>query len=172
MSGRRGFSLLEILVVMAGMSMVLGVCISLIYGLLRMERSGRAILAEGQVTARMARDFRRDLRAAQSVDLGSVASGQARQAVLRLPGKRTVEYRAEKRQVIRTVSEENEIRGREVYRLNRSGRAHFDREKGSTSTIVRLVVDSAPGSAGSGTEASCVIEAILGRDARFLKETE
>lgn len=167
MKARRGYSLLEMLVVMAGMSMVLGVCVSLIFTLLRMDRTGRALMAEGNVTARLSRDLRRDVRAAHDVALASHAAAPARQAVLRLTGPRRVEYRVEPSQVIRTLSESGAVQSREVYRLKHTGQTHFELDRAPPSTVVRLVLETGAGAAGSAAQAPWIVESVVGRDGRF-----
>jgi len=77
--------------VIAGVTTILGLCGTLMHAMLRLDRSGRASLTDATNTARLARQFRSDVRAAVAAERAG-ASGLD----LTFPGGSSVSYRVDR----------------------------------------------------------------------------
>ena len=64
MTGRRGMTLIELLVAMAVASTILGVAVGLVYTLLEADRAAQRQVRFSNASARLSEQFRRDVRAA------------------------------------------------------------------------------------------------------------
>ncbi len=165
---RRGFSLVEMVVVISAMAVILGMCVGLIHALLTLDRIGRAHLAEVAARGRLARQFRQDVRAASRAE--PVRDRDGRAAALRLdrPDGPPVEYRAGPGRLDRDERPAGDapVR-RETFRLRATGAARFEVRDEQGDTFVGLLVPdgSAFGPAGGPRESR--IEALLGRDRRL-----
>jgi len=86
---RRGVSLVELTVAMAGVSTVITSTALLVHGAMRAHSSSRRFFDDERTSVRLARHFRADAHAATD------ALAQARESIVsfRLPGGRSVEYR-------------------------------------------------------------------------------
>ena len=65
---RRGYALIEVMVVITITAVMLGLCAGMIHLLMRLDRSGRSTAEEAADLARLARDFRADAHASSPVD--------------------------------------------------------------------------------------------------------
>src|SRR5437870_8736693 len=74
MTRRRGISLIEVLVVIHGTAILLGLAVYLIEALVSSERLGQAELLEARRLANLSDEFRRDVRAARQADRVAVES--------------------------------------------------------------------------------------------------
>lgn len=66
MKARRGYSLVELLVVISSLAVVMGICVAILHSLLKLDRVGRAHLAQAMTRDRLAHQFRKDVHAAQT----------------------------------------------------------------------------------------------------------
>jgi hypothetical protein len=85
---RRGVSLVELMVAMAGVSLVVTSTAMVIHGAMRAHTASRRFFDDERTSVRLARHFRTDAHAATG------AQAQARGSIVsfRLPGGRSVEY--------------------------------------------------------------------------------
>ncbi len=116
MRRRRGYSLIETLLVISAMAVVFGLCASMIHGLLRLDRAGRARLNEAATLSRLARQFRQDVRAA-STSRSSGKDDPRQELVLSVPPDRAIEYRWSKGRVLRAERAPGRADRHETYRL-------------------------------------------------------
>ncbi len=138
--GRRGFSLVEMLAVMATLSLVLGLCVALLEMLLRLNASGREHIENEAAIARMSRVFREDVR-----DAGEIArcplGGQSTALSLVVPGGDLVEYQVIKDALVRKEWRRDEILAQERFRLPASSYGRFERHGENEQAVVSLVID-------------------------------
>jgi len=96
--GRRGISLVELLVAMAGVSVVVTTTAMLLHGGMRAQSEARRFLDEERGSARLARAFRADIHAAIAASAGGRPAGDGPAAdgglvSLRLPDGGRIDYR-------------------------------------------------------------------------------
>jgi prepilin-type N-terminal cleavage/methylation domain-containing protein len=165
---RRGYTLIEMIVVMSAMAVILGMCVGLIQALLKLDRIGRAHLAEVTARGRLARQFRQDVRAASRAE--PVRDRDGRAAALRLdrPDGPSVEYRAGPGRLDRDERPEGDAPARrETFRLRATGAPRFEvRDDGGDAFVGLLVPDWTAFEPAGGPRESR-IEALLGRDRRL-----
>jgi len=149
---RGGFTLVEMLAAISTGVILLGLATMLIAALVKLDKAGRARLAEESHLDRLARAFRADVHA--PTGLGPGAGPAA--LTLTLPEGRAVAYRAVAGAVIR-VRVVGADRREDRYPLPARSTARFDPGRDA----VGLFVDRAPGRAGLR------IDAVLGSDHRF-----
>ena len=161
---RRGYSLVEMLVVMTCLSVLLAISTMLIRTLIRAEASGRREVDEHLGLSRLAEAFRRDVHAA----VEAKRTAEKATAGLDLVGPDgTVRYRLDGDDaVIRSLGER-----RELYRIRRGTAAAFavDPLDGRTFAAMSLRPTSGADSA-NGPLRPVRIRAELGRDRREGRE--
>ncbi|MGC1273828.1 MAG: hypothetical protein WBC44_08990 [Planctomycetaceae bacterium] len=110
---RTGKTLIEMLVVMVGLTAVLVAAGQLFHRLSQAERLVRGSAAVGRSEMRLARDFREDVRAATSVEPIENEAGHGLRLVV---SEGTIEYVAQAESVLRTTAGQSR-QHREGYRL-------------------------------------------------------
>ncbi len=113
-AARRGFSLVELAVVISIMSLLLGMIAVLLQGMLQTQRAGIRQVAVGQSLMRLSAQFREDVHAADSTETEG-------ESTIRLvsQGGRTVTYRVDEDQLLREsqVADSQVNAQREAFRL-------------------------------------------------------
>ncbi len=109
---RRGYALIEMVLVISLTALLLSLCAGMIHLLLKLDRAGRSTASEAADLARLARDFRADAHASQADPDGR----SAEKLTLAGAGGRTVEYLVRPRDLLRTVREGDKVRAFETYR--------------------------------------------------------
>jgi type II secretory pathway pseudopilin PulG len=115
-SPRRGYSLIEMLAVIICLTMLLGVGTATLQGLVRLDRSARAVREENRIVDRLAQTFRADVHRAYQR-----GAGPDQTLVLRLRPDETVEYRADGASVLVTRRRGDEPPRTERFRLPSRG---------------------------------------------------
>jgi prepilin-type N-terminal cleavage/methylation domain-containing protein len=167
---QRGFTLIEMLVVITLGAIVLGLCVMLTQSLLRLNRAGQARLTEGSALGRLSRTFRDDVRSALEANTDPEdAKGPAR-LTLTMPDRQILEYRFEGNALLRLGRVEGEVDRVDRFRL--PGRATIRPEvrDDQGQTFVSLILDSPTDSRSRSALRGTRIEAVLGLDRRFEKE--
>lgn len=171
---RTGTSLLEMMVVMALLSVVLTRGAQTLVVLMKADDDGRRILVEETAFARLADRFRQDVRAATEAALLD-GDGEERILRLKLSADRAVEYRTGSDGVHVVASEKGRPLGRETYRLSR-GASHFELDGPRVSLVhvsgdVRTEPDgpAAKTAVPVGRRRTLRIDATRGRDLRHLE---
>ena len=115
----RGFSLIEIVLVIGAVAVLLGLCAGILHVLLRLDRTGRQHLVETATVGRLARQFRHDVRAATAAKPIAGETGLARRLELSLTQGHVVEYQGDEHSVVRLEKKKHggSIDRREFYRL-------------------------------------------------------
>lgn len=151
---RRAFTLIELVLVVGGVTVVLGLCAGLLHALLKLDRSGRQTLADSGNVARLARQFREDVRAS------STAKAAAAGLDLATGDGPAIAYRVEGTGLIREETLGGAVRSREGYMIDRLGPLGFE-VKGSR---VRLLLARRSGTGLALARPAVNIDASLGKD--------
>lgn len=190
-SGRRpprGISLVELLMAMGGVSLVITSSAMLLHGVMRAQSESRRFFDDERTTARLARQFRADVHAAAQVAAQVAAQIEApagdRLVAFTLPDGGTIEYRhtADRRQIERRLLAPGNPTptGREDYSLAGPCAAvvtvaekQIHLELGTEGADGELVPPGVVRPPRTPAEAkrkppALVVEAVLGRDLRFL----
>ena len=162
---RRGFSLVELLVVMTGVAAALGLCIGLIHMLTRLDRASRAHLAETSALARLADQFRADVRASDADQFKTLEKSSVEGLDLALGGDRAVRDNARAGGVERIERRGDAVERRETYRLPGKGAPRLEVRCEEGDVWARLLLTAAP-----GPSRGVSIEALLGKDRRLAAE--
>lgn len=163
---RRGWSLLELLVVITAASAMLTITAGLVFQMLKVGQSERAAVVAVATLERLAHDLRADARAASGpVDLGPD------RLMLPMTEGRSVEYILGPREALRTVRRGDKIEHHEPYRWPRGSAARFESTRDGSVPVIALVIlpptAASPAKSSAPTDRGFRIEAIPGRDARL-----
>lgn len=186
-SGRRpprGISLVELLMAMGGVSLVITSSAMLLHGVMRAQSESRRFFDDERTSARLARQFRADVHAAAQVAAQIEAPAGDRLVAFTLPDGGTIEYRhtADRRQIERRLLAPGNPTptGREDYSLAGPCAAvvtvaekQIQLELGAEGADGELAPPGVVRPPLSPAEAkrkppALVVEAVLGRDLRFL----
>ncbi len=159
---RRGHSLIELIVVMGGVVILLGLCAGLIHTLLRLDRGGRDSVHDTATLAGLSRRFRQDVRAARDAKPGEPGSLE-----LTRPGGHPVSYRTRGARLVREERDGAAVVRREAYAVARLGPVRFETDGG----LVRLIAERRPADPRAPARAAVRVEAKLDKD-RTLTEPE
>ncbi len=181
MKRRRGYTLIEMLVIIAAGSAMMAVALGILHLLIRLEQGAREEVARQTTLDRLADQFRRDVHAAgqfAAIEIAEAAAVQVPERADGAPGwqfsldeNRTVQYRAGRRELIRTEREEKDAVARETYVLPSDATVSIERVGEAAPGIVRLRV--APGGAQPlGIWRGTCVDAELAKDRRFLPDQE
>jgi hypothetical protein len=165
---RRGYMIVELLLVLTALVIVFGLCVGLIHSLLRLDRAGRDHLAEATTRGRLARQFRQDVRAASRSSLSEGPAPPLGRLELEAPDGRVVVYEPGDGRLLRIERAGDRQVRREEYRFPSRAAAQFRsrREDGASFVILTL---RRKGGATSGPQRESDYEALLGRDARLAR---
>jgi hypothetical protein len=123
MRRRRGISLIELLAVLSGCSVVLGQTASLLHQTMRAQSHTRDFFDVERNAQRLARQFRSDVHAAAADSIDDVdAEGASAGELLRLqlPDGQTIAYQRAAEKIIRVASQADGPTAREEYALSES----------------------------------------------------
>jgi hypothetical protein len=163
MKRRRGVVLVELVMLVALGSVLMGLSAGLLHALLKVDRSGRAHLAGLARETRLAQLFRADVRAARR----PVGATPAESLALDLGDGHTVEYRLQNKELLRFDRVKDTIRNQDAFPLPPGGSTRFEVEPRGPITLVRLVIARAPATTGLTVRRETRIEAVLGQEHRF-----
>ena len=165
---RRGYSLIEMVVVVGAVTIVLSMCGLVLHALMRLDRSGRRGFDDAATIGRLAQQFRRDVRSASSAKT-NVTKDAKSQIDMKLHDKQTVTYAWEGIKLIRTEKQEDgKILNREGYRVDRIGPVGFEKE----GSWVRLKFNRTSENGAALPKPPIQVEARLGKDDAFSTLTE
>jgi type II secretory pathway pseudopilin PulG len=167
MKRRRGYTLVEMVLVIGALSAVLGLCVAVIGALMTLDRAGRARLNEGATLARLARQLRQDARAASKGEVTGRRQVPDRRLVLTLPDDRVVGYEWSAGRLLRTERAPGGPERRESFRLPLRGAPRFRVAEDGGATWVSLVFERKPGEAPLIPAHDYRVEARLGKDRRL-----
>jgi type II secretory pathway pseudopilin PulG len=155
----RGVTLIEMLVVMTGVSVVLGLCALTIQLLMRVSSDAQARRSTSAALGRLAEQFREDVHDGDDVQLRASAS-------LRLTrGPRVaITYEARDGRVERVESTGGQPSRRETYALERGSSAAFQRRDDGPRRFLALVVSHGARAGRPDPPRPVEILALVGKD--------
>jgi prepilin-type N-terminal cleavage/methylation domain-containing protein len=159
----RGYTLIEMLVVLTVGSVITGVCVGSLHLLLRTERKGRDRVPEARVVAALAEQFRNDVHAA----IRQISSTQKNEWQFALADDRVVTYRVLPGEVRWSERAAGKVARQESYVLPSDCFAVIATEKQTSPIVISLVIRS--DGAVSTAEREMFIVAVLGKDHRYAK---
>ena len=128
---RRGFTIVEVMVLMTAVAVMLGMCVVVLQLALRLEIDARGRFDRATVLNQLAERFRADVRGARGVQVEDEnANPDPKQPpVLRVESAsgRSIEYRATGAgEVARVESEGDQVVHRETFRIPQTGEARME----------------------------------------------
>jgi prepilin-type N-terminal cleavage/methylation domain-containing protein len=163
MARPRGFTLVEMLVVMTVSGVLMSLAVTSLVMLLRLDGTARQRGRATDTLANLARQFRADAHEARSAVADNRAfSGEARSLALGLPDGRTVVYEAAAQRVVRREERGLAAPREDWFPLPAACHAALDLHPGHGAEMAELTIDS-PAPAGL----SLRIEAAVARDHRL-----
>jgi prepilin-type N-terminal cleavage/methylation domain-containing protein len=168
MNHRRAFTLIEMVVVMALASAMLGMAVALLVTLLRAERAVRDHVGHAAQVNRLAEQFRRDAHAAVRVMPGTKENNQSGGVRFELAADHAVTYLPGDGEIVRTQWEGARVRGQDSFSLLPQSKVSWSLPSGSRPAMVSLRIELPGPPAGSVVS----IEAVVARDHRFAKQPQ
>jgi prepilin-type N-terminal cleavage/methylation domain-containing protein len=123
----RGFSLVEMVVVVGAASIVMGLCAITLHAMFKLDRSGRSATLDSMTIARLSTAFRADVRSATSARILENQGG-AYTLELDRPNAPALRYAIEERALVRTERAGKETLRREPFTVDRLDPVRFERE--------------------------------------------
>lgn len=163
----RGYSLIEMVLVIGAVSVVLGVCATTLIGLFRIDRAGRAAVNDATTLARLARQFRQDVRAAGGAKRLDDKPDRTGLELTRADGESVV-YRVEGKRLVREDRRGDRVGARESYATERLGPVAFGVEE----PRVWATLSRRPGEGRALPKPEVRVEARLGKDRELAEPAE
>jgi type II secretory pathway pseudopilin PulG len=164
---RRGKTLIELMAVIATVSLLTGLLGQLFVKMMRSEGTARRGVVARLNLDRLARDFRDDVHSGHRAALVDEAEHPAQVLSIVRGDDSVAEYRVRDGFVRRTILREGEPESRDDYHLEGSDH-QFDIESGETERISLQHATGAVAETPSGRRRVVLIQAVLGRDFRFI----
>jgi len=131
---RRGYSLIETVVVVGAVTIVLSLCGLVLHGMLRLDRSGRKEFDDTGTITRLARQFREDIHAGRSAEI--IRETDTQKGLKVVGENRIIIYTIDGTHLHRVEQNgKGEPLGREAYRVDRLGEIHFEESNEGISSI-------------------------------------
>jgi type II secretory pathway pseudopilin PulG len=165
---RRGWSLLELLVVITTVAILMGFTAKLAAQLIQYGKGQRAAVVAAGNLERLGRDLRNDARAANvPAELSETT------LVLTQAEGRSIEYQVRPADVLRTIRRSGKTEGFDTYKLPNGTRARFESGRDGAFPSVALGLRLNPATNPSGAAEAAYrdyrIEAVPGRDHRLAR---
>ena len=157
---RRGYSLIEMIVVMTIATVIVGLAAAMLHLLLRTERNGRQQMHRSAALARLADQFRSDVHAAAHQPVPDDANPSC--WTFELKAGRNVQYRGQAGQIERVETLGGKIERRESYALPPDATVWIATPANSQPAVATLIVRES-------SNRDIRIAAVLGKDHRFEK---
>lgn len=177
MRSRRAISLIELLAVLSGCSVVLGLTASLLHQTMRAQSHTRDFFDVERNAQRLARQFRSDVHAAaaNSIEADLADAGEGVLLQMELPDGRSIAYQRGAEKIMRIASQADGPTAREEYALSES--MEIDVRELDTPQRFVLSITSAPPQPSKdappspasirATPVNLQVEAIPARDLRY-----
>jgi hypothetical protein len=169
MTRRRGVSLLEVVTVIGISAALMGIAVGLLHTLMRAEETSRDLIVERAAKSRLADQFRRDVRAAESISAPGGQSQTNASAVWELSAgpEQRIQYQAEPRALVRTEREGDKVLRRESFFLPDGAAVSIESAGDADPPIVSLQIIP---KAASWGKALWRVDAVLAKDRRFVNQ--
>ena len=158
---RHGYTLVEMMAVIAVASAIAGVAVTALHTVLEAEAAARQRLQTRTAITLLARQFRADAHAAVSLTPDEAGSPQWE---FRVAPEHRIRYACEDDQLRRTETVAGEVRGREVFRLPAGSTVELESSSSKSNLATLRILPAAPARAG---QPPIRIDACLGMDRRF-----
>jgi hypothetical protein len=169
---RRGFSLIEVVLVIGGVAMLLGMSTGLLHLMLRLDRVGRSHYAETATIGRLSRQFRQDVRAAVGTKASDPDEGPLAKLELVMSEGHVVSYESRERGLTRTERQGESVRRREGYALPSCAGPRFLVRKDDDRVWVSLRLPRVAEPRPESLRHVLNVDALMGRDHRWSKPEE
>jgi hypothetical protein len=165
-AARRGITIIEVMVVMSGVAVMLGLCALTLQLLLRLNADSQARLSAAAALDRLAGQFRQDVHACNAAGLDDKPGGATASPSLRLNlgPSRTVSYEARDGRVVRSESESGKSTRHESYTLARMSSVQFQVRDEAARRFVALVVTRSTGKNAIDPPRPLEVLALLGKN--------
>ncbi|WP_422930350.1 hypothetical protein [Singulisphaera sp. PoT] len=164
MKRRRGYALIEMVIIIGAIALLFGLCVGLIHTTMRLDRAARSHINEVMTVDRLARRFREDSRSARSWKASKDEKTRLDRLELDSVDGRAIQYQAQAGKLSRIERKGDAAPKSESYRLQRKGSVGFAilDDKPIKFAVLTIPVQS------PGTSAVLKIEAQLGKDMRLV----
>jgi hypothetical protein len=172
---RRGITIIEVIVVMTGVATLLGLCAVTLQLLLRVNADGQSRLGAATALDRLASQFRADVHAADTVQLGEHPAGPGAPAArLRLATgtRRLVAYEVRGGRVDRVETGTGRPTGHESYVLDRGAAVRFEPRDDGPRRFLAMVVTGRAGKEPVDPPRPLEVLAMPGKDRLALSATK
>ncbi len=165
-SARRGITIVEVLIVVTGVAMLLGLCAVSIQVLMRLNADVQGRYGAAVALERLARQLRADAHASETAEMTALDEKAGKSAALRLvfEPNHVVAYESGNGGVVRTESRAGKAVRHETYALTRGAGARFElRDEGSHRLVV-LVMTRPAGNSQAEPPRPLEVVAFQGKD--------
>jgi hypothetical protein len=165
-SARRGITIIEIMIVITGVAMMLGLCAVSIQILLRLSADGMSRYGAAVAIERLGRQVRTDAHASQTAEVAGDQKDSSKPGSLRLvlePGH-VVAYGPAAAAVVRTETRGGKVIRHESFALRRGTEARFELRELASRRMVALVVSHAAATNQIEPPRPLDVVALLGKD--------
>jgi hypothetical protein len=158
------------LVVITVGTAIVGVAVALVLAMMHIEKDARSQLGAGVTQARLADQFRRDVRASTGLSVADAvdAESQGPGCELTLDSDRVVRYETSGTGVVRTELDADQVVRRETYRLPRGARVSVELAEESLPAVASLRITPIENIKKRAPVQRTRIAAVLGADHRFV----
>ena len=168
---RRGYTLTEMLAVIAVGSVLLGIASGLLVLLMSVEENSRDSLRQQVMLSELAGQFRRDVRRCAHVLPADAKPRGLSEWRLAMPEGTVVQYRVQGTSLIRVVTDSGVVREQEAYQLPEKSQVSLELSAAKGPAIVSLLIATPEGKPLRGTPHAVQIDAGLGADRLLLNGT-
>ncbi|MCA9246538.1 MAG: prepilin-type N-terminal cleavage/methylation domain-containing protein [Planctomycetales bacterium] len=158
-ASRKGYSLVELIVVMAALSVLLSLVTATLALLLRGTHRGGELISQQATLDRLAAQLRQDVHAAEDA---AIVDGE--RLTVAFDSKRRAEYRAELHGVQRTEYAGDKPVGHELYRLPTARHVEARKEQTDAWVLAGFDIAFTNSNAEEVTAWNLPIRAVVGRD--------
>jgi type II secretory pathway pseudopilin PulG len=165
---RRGWTLLELMVVITTVSALLGFTAALVASMMRFGKTERAAVVSAASLERLGRDLRFDARS--TTGPGELSETRL---VLKMAEGRSIEYLVRPADVLRTILRAGKTEAFDTYKLPSGTIARFEAGRDGTNPTIALCLRTDPAANPNKSVEPAYrdyrIEAVPGREARLCK---
>ncbi len=165
--GRRGFSLIEVIVAMVIGSTIFGLSIELLMLAKRETAIGSERTNSTANLTRLGEQFRADVHAAETILQEKRPDGRVRWTI-KMPDDKRVEYESNADGLHRTEYHGEKVHARDLFALPAAGTRI--KLKPADKPVAAMLIVKRASSAPDNSESELRIEAQVGRDLRFAKQ--
>jgi hypothetical protein len=172
---RRGISLVEVITLMSGVTLILTMTGTLLHRAMQTQLQTRHFFDGERNALRLSNQFRAEVHQARSASINESASADGELLRLELEGNETVAYQRQQESVWRVLSRDDQPVSREEYRLGAAGEISVRREESPSRLVLTVEAEKDAPPPGPNDPPARVrdaplsfqAEAVLSRDRRY-----